>query len=184
MMRRCVVLFLAVVVFTSVSFAGENPMYQNWNQFKPGSFVTFKTTVKTAGVTTEMEITYSLKQVTPEKLTMELKTSTTTMGYTVNAPAQTIEIPAEGGPAGMSIPGVPMNIPQVNVTGTTVSEGSSEKIVIKGKSIDAQKTTVKTAQANVSIWISSEIPGGMVKALTETAAATVKMVASDYKAIK
>jgi hypothetical protein len=74
---------------------------------------------------------------------------------------------------------------------TQVDEGT-ETITIKDTEIEAQRVKVQTeddtgTEITTTVWYSDEIPGGMVKSLTEIeniVPIKAEMVVIDYKAIK
>ena len=192
----CFTLFLICsVFFASVSPASEedNSMYQDWSQFKPGSFVVYKASTETMGMTNETEMTYTLKEVTSEKVVLELETVTVSAGVKVESPAETVEIPAKGEwdeMPGDVIGDMGVDVYDVVANGTRVSE-STEKITIKETEIEVQQIKVETDEAGnkvtATVWYSDEVPGKMVKSLTEVEGAVPvksEMVVIDYKAIK
>ncbi|MGB2764541.1 MAG: hypothetical protein WBC02_11300 [Candidatus Aminicenantaceae bacterium] len=70
------VIFLGILVILSISaFSKEHFInaYEYWAQFESGSFVTVKIRSQIADVTQETWKTLMVKQVTPEKVTIELK---------------------------------------------------------------------------------------------------------------
>ena len=189
------VILICSIFLTTVSTASEedNPMYQDWSQFKPGSFVVYKTSTETAGVTTEVEMTYTLKEITSEKAVFELKTVTIAAGVKVESPAETVEIPAKGEGDEMlgDITGnMGVDVYDVVTNGTRASE-STEKIEIKGIELEVQQIKVETDEAGNKVtataWYSDEVPGRMVKSLTEVKGVVpvkTEMVVIDYKTIK
>jgi hypothetical protein len=191
----CFTLFLICgVFFASVSTASEedNPVYQDWSQFKPGSSVVYKASTETMGMTTEVEMTYTLQEVTSEKVILELKTVTDAAGVKVESPAETMEIPAKGEGDEMfgDVGDMDVDVYDVVANGTRVSE-STEKIEIKGTELEVQQIKVETDEAGskvtATVWYSDEVPGRMVKSLTEVEGVVPvksEMVVIDYKTIK
>lgn len=190
--KLCVALVLLYSLFASVVCFAEDfgTPYENWSQFKPGSFVTYKVKTETAGVSTETEMTHTLKEVTPQKIVLDTKTVTVVMGNKIESPPVTIELPKDGAmPADVS-GGVEINITDAIGSGTKVEE-KKDKIKLKGKEIEATLVKVEvedvTGKTTVTLWYSDEIPGGTIKSITEVGgvvATKVEMVATDYKAVK
>lgn len=192
----CVVVMLLYGMCAAFVFAEEadNPVYKDWSAFKPGSFVTYQAKTDTAGVTTEAEMTYTLKEVTPEKIVLEIKTVTIAAGMKVESPGELIEFPAKGESDDAMVGGVDMtgmiNVTEMKTDAQTVEE-SEEELDINGQKITTQRLKVVTEEAGskvtATLWYSDEIPGRMVKSLTEVAGpvkTTSEMAVIDYKTIK
>jgi uncharacterized Zn-binding protein involved in type VI secretion len=156
----------------------DNPAYQSWAKFKAGSFATLtSTTTQDELVSTNTKITYTLKEVTAEKVVVEVKTVTVTDEEETELPAETVEYPAK------------IAKPQ-EVPGTkTVAEGT-KAITVNGKEIATKCVKTETTQDGVTVtttvWTSESVPGGMVKSVTETGGdmpTTTELVLTDYKAV-
>ncbi|MFH0962389.1 MAG: hypothetical protein V2A58_00085 [Planctomycetota bacterium] len=158
----------------------DNPMYQNWARFKPGTFIIQQTTTKTEEMNPETRMTYTLKEVTPERVVLEMVMAVVVEGNEMKMPPQTIVHPAKidkPEPEGGEV-----------VKPVLLGQGS-EEIAVKGNKI---KTTWVKSQIKqegetsiVTIWTSEEIPGSMVKMVTETKGdepATTTMALVDFKA--
>ena len=83
-----------------------------------------------------------------------------------------------------------VDVYDVVTNGTRVSE-STEKIEIKGIELEVQQIKVETDEAGNKVtataWYSDEVPGRMVKSLTEVkdvVPVKTEMVVIDYKTIK
>lgn len=186
----CGILSLVCCVVTSVGFAQDEILtpYENWSQFKPGSFVTYKMSTETAGITTKTEITHTLKEVAADKIVLETKSVTETMGMKVDGPVVVLEIPKDGA--------MPADMTGGVDTYTIVSEGSTvEKkegtIKVKDTEIDAMMIQVEaqdiTGNTVVTLWYSPEFPGNTIQSKTEVkgpAAMTTEMMAIDFKVVK
>lgn len=194
-MLRHILLVLVVMSFAFAlpTLAAEepNPVYQEWSSFKPGSFVTYMMTTETAGVKTETELTYTLKEVTAEKIVLEVKTITNTMGMKIETPAEDVEFPATGESGGVMGEDMGPHVSEVVAEGTVIEEGVEEEVEINGKKIMAMRTKVETESAGskaiVTAWHSDEIPGQIVRSLTEVqemVAVTTEMVVIDYNIVK
>ena len=74
---------------------GDNPAYQSWAKFKPGTMVTYSVDANTAGNTSSTQITQTLKDIDADKATIEVKMSMVMAGNKTDLPAMTHEIPAK-----------------------------------------------------------------------------------------
>jgi hypothetical protein len=172
-MRVRTLLVAVATVCCAVSSAAlaNNPQYDSWAKHKPGTCVTMAGTTEAAGMKTEMEQVYTLKAVTPEKVTVEIKSAMTMMGNKNEMPAQSMDIPATApemkAPEGQKPP---------------EAKTSQEKVTVAGKEYDATCTTIQSdangMKTTAMTWASPEIPGMTLKmeAKTEGAvASTTKM---------
>ncbi len=141
----------------------DNPLYKNWAQFKPGSYAVMEMVTTAAGNKTEVTQTQTLKECTPEKAVIEVKTVMMMAGQKFEQPPTEMEIAAKV-PKGESQEG------EENPD-TEVKEGA-EEIEVAGKKIKAKWTETKTKQGDtvttVKVWTSDEIPGHQVKLMTST----------------
>ena len=188
-MNRRIILYLAVLgicgFFGTTALSGEmidNPAYQNWAQFKPGSFVTLKSVTKVGETTSEVKMTQTLKEVTPEKAAVEMVMTMTAAGQEMKMPAQTTEYPAkiekaEGEAAEKAEP-------------VKVDEGSEELTVNDKKIKTAWVKTEFTQEGTTTVstvWTSDDIPGNVIKMVSETKGpmtSTSEMTLVDFKAEK
>ena len=184
---------LAVVVLAAWGlFAGlaaaaqkiDNPVYQDWARFKPGSFVTHKAVADMGAMTSETTITNTLKQVTPEKVVVEMAMVTKVAGQDMKMPPQTMEHPAK-----IDKP-EEMEAPEGMAKPKELDRGA-EELTISGKKIKTTwiKTELKQADMTVvsTVWNNADIPGQMVKMVSEMKGpmtTKTKMVLVDYKADK
>ena len=125
---------------------------------KPGSSVTLKSNTEAAGQKTESHLTFTLKEVTPDKAVIEMKNSMVIQGNKMDMPAQTIEIPK--GSAGATPPPTP-NAPTPGVSQTT------ETVKIGDKEYKCSVTEVNTESNGMKIksktWTCPEVPNLLVK---------------------
>ncbi len=189
--RGVVIVFISCLVSTA-AFSQEQTAYENWAQFQPESFVTYKLSTETVGVQTETQMTYTLTEVTPDKVVLQLKTVTETMGMKVEKPDETIEIEKEGGtmPTAVVTEGVEVNISDAVESGTKIDE-KKETVEVNGQEIEALVITVETESAGqkttVTLWSSDEFPGQTIKSLTQVGgliAVKAEMAAIDFNAIQ
>ncbi len=189
----CLVLLSLCVAFTAWAADDVNPAYREWAAFKPGSFVTYMVKADTAGVKTETEMTYTLNEVTADNVVLEVKTVTETMGMKIEGPGESVVFPATGESDDMMGMDMDMgpNVSQVMANGTVVEEGVEEELEINGQKIMTVRSKVETEDAGsqviVTAWYSDEIPGKMVRSLTEVKGmmpVITEMVVTDFNTIK
>lgn len=147
----------------------DNPAYQSWAEFQPGSSATYTCTTKTGETTTETTVTYTLKEVTEEKVVLALDTVTVSdEGEAVKA--ETIECPAK-----------------IEKTETPKpTEEGKETIKVGDEEIATTWTKTATDAGTTTVWTSETVPGGTVKSVAETTVeevtTTVTMVLTGYNA--
>jgi hypothetical protein len=147
-----------VGMLASAAFAEQvdNPQYQSWSKFKPGTTVTMKSdsVMKVQG--NEMKnastITTKLLDISPTEATVET---------TMLANGQESKLPPQKIPAKTEKAAVPADAPKADM-----KEGT-DKVEIAGKTYNA-KTVETTSDANgmkttSKTWMSDEVPGGMLK---------------------
>ena len=160
---RTIAAAMALFLCTAGAFAA-NPAYDSWASHKPGTMVVMKGGTEASGMKTEMEQTYTLKEVTPEKVTIEMKNSMMVMGNKTDMPATTMEIPS----GGAATP-APTPAPATPAADTKTSE---ETVTIDGKDYKATCTETKMDQngmkSDSKIWTSPDMPGMTVKMETKT----------------
>ena len=176
LLAACLILGCSSAAFAELV---DNPAYQNWAKFKPGSGVTFKqsTTVSVMGPTAmESTITQKLVTVKPDSVTVEV---TTSQGVTSSSKTTTV-IPAKI-EKGLEYIGPPE--PDTKVEVKDMKEGK-DTIDVKGAKVDAATheftvtmtqipaTTpatnpaivlVDTMTLKAKVWTSPTVPGGMIK---------------------
>ena len=129
----------------------ENPQFDAWKAFKPGTWVKHHMKMDAGGQEIESETTTTLLEQTPEKIVVEVKNKMTVGGQTIETPAQKQEI-------------TPKN--EAGKMGDFKKEGEAE-VEAAGKKY--QTTIYSTEQGEGGqkvkgkVWISKDVPGGMVK---------------------
>ncbi|MFT3788549.1 MAG: hypothetical protein QM770_20650 [Tepidisphaeraceae bacterium] len=170
---------LSFVAFTAASTFAANPMYDSWAKHKPGTSVTLKSATEASGMKTDSEQVYTLKEVTPEKVVIELKSSMIVMGNKTDTPAVTMEIPSGGEAA-----------PAANATvaagGATVKT-SEETVSVAGKEYKATVTET-TMDANgmkssTKTWTSNDVPNLTLKSVVKTEGAMASSTTTELSAI-
>jgi hypothetical protein len=157
----------------------DNPAYQSWAKFKPGTVVKYSTDANAGGNASSMEITQTLKGVDADKATIEVKMSMVMAGNKTDLPATTHEIPAKikkGDPGAAQTADAPK------------TETSTEDVQAAGKTYSCKKTTI-TSDANgmttkATTWTCDDVPGTMVKMESESTGAmsmSTKMMLTDFE---
>lgn len=159
----------------------DNPTYQAWAQYKAGATVTLegKTEVvaepDTPPVTfMSMNITNTLKDVTPDHVVVEVKMSTTMMGQNTPARARDTKIPAKIAKSKLELSafsGGRKDDPKVSDVkeGTDTIEVNGKKLECKTKEMNVEmKQNNDTIKGTAKIWSNAEVPGGLVKNVMTT----------------
>ena len=111
-----IVAALALFLSAGLTHAAEkNPSaaYDSWAKLKPGSSVTTKMTTDSKGRTIEMEMTYTLSDVQPEKVILDVKQSMSVAGRNMDMPgaddgsAQVRRSDGRARPVPAAVPGSP-----------------------------------------------------------------------------
>ncbi len=134
----------------------ENPLYKNWAQFKPGSYAKLKQITEAVGTTAETVFTYTLKEVTAEKIVVEKKTVAILDGKEKERPPTLLTYPAK----------ITKEEAEKQKPRGIFAEGQ-EEIEIAGQKI---KTTWVEAEVKKDdrvsrgkLWTSENVPGRTVK---------------------
>jgi hypothetical protein len=172
-----------------------NGAYQEWSQFKPGSYVTVKQFVishsddpnvidATAGPPEgeEMRITTKLVDLTKDKAVLEETRVDVDPGSETEMPPSKITLFASGGSGEAPPPGTKP---------AKLTEGD-EEVTVNGKKIKAHwvESTIKVGheESTSKEWLSDEVPGGTIKqVLKKTDAGKLLMESTttviDYKSL-
>jgi len=190
---------LFVVLFSTTALAElvDNSAYQSWAACKPGSSVTYKTTVKMEmegmeGMTPTTTVEQKLVSITPEHAEVSFSTTMTMAGQTRSMPGATIKIPAKIEKETLAAGDVSQLTEKPKITDM---KESKEALEVKGKKVETTKYefTMEVTQqgqtivAKVKNWVSKDVPGGMVK-MEKNMDKPVKMTniteLADYNIIK
>jgi len=175
--RTALLLLVGALVCTSASAAEmiDNPAYEAWAQYEPGSFVSHKGVTQTQGMNIVASTTNTLKEVTAEKVVIEIKTSVSMGGQQMPPSTQNMDIPAK------------VEEPDETAKPKEIEKGT-EELEVKGKKIKTEWVKVEMTQQGVTMtattWSSDEVPGKLVKMVSETTTPMVsktEMTVEDYK---
>lgn len=129
----------------------DNPQFEAWKGFKPGSWVKHAMKMNAGGQEIQSETTTTLLEQSAEKIVIEVKNKMKVGGQEIETPAQKQEItPAQ----------------DKEKTGDFKKEGE-EEVEAAGKKYKTTLYTTEQSQGGQKmkgkIWISKDVPGGMVK---------------------
>ena len=176
-----VAMSLAIVSFARADDETiDNPAYQAWAKFKPGTLVKYSTETNAMGNASTMETTQTLTDITPDKAMVEVKISMVVAGNKMDMPAQ----PAQEIPAKIKKVDASANPPSA----TTAPDVSTEDVQAAGKTYSCKKTTVISEQnglkSTTTTWTCDDIPGSVVKLdseVTGSMTSSTKMILSDFE---
>jgi hypothetical protein len=159
----------------------DNPAYESWAAFAPGTFVKYSTTYDPApegeGAAVESTTTYTLKEVTEDKVEIAVSTVVTlASGESVARTPRSIEYPAQIEE--------PAETPKPVETGeATLDVGDREIDTTWTRTVTTEGTTTVTT----TVWTSDAVPGGTVKSVVERkdkdTTTTETMTVIDYKVV-
>ena len=138
----------------------ENPVYQDWAKYKPGTSITHTQATAVAGMDMQMEMTQTLKEITPEKAVVEMSMKSSMIPG--NPQAHAMDIPAKVEASQVQTPG---KMPE-GMKGEAKSLGK-EKVKVGEKEYDCEVTAFKGESEGMKSegksWTSDQVPGSMVK---------------------
>jgi hypothetical protein len=171
LLRRVLPLVVVVAVAPLVSAEGQvaNPYYRFWSKSKPGATVVFKETTKLSGAAAASEpegtdvkmVTYKLTELNGERAVVEARvTQREDFGYVEAAPTRHIY------PAKMSKAVLEDLLEETGAKGVA----ATLKVGDKELKVMALSGTIKKRgeEVDFKIWLSDEVPGGIVKRLRTT----------------
>ncbi len=162
-MRTVMGILVSVLLLASGAVAElvANPAYENWSKFKPGTSISYRqNTNMGAGMSMQMDITQSLKEVTEEKAVVEVAISNSMLPG--GSQTHTQEVPAkvekENAVSFTQLP--------PGMEGEAKSLGK-EKVKVGETEYECEVTQIKGVMQGISAegksWTSDQVPGGLVK---------------------
>lgn len=158
----------------------DNPLYQHWAKFKPGSYATLRTVSEAFGRKNETVVTVTLKQVSAESVLVMKRTLVSSGDRSVPRKPVLEEHLAKITPAELKKQG-----PQGKL-----AEGD-EEIEIAGKKFKTHWVRTKTELDPITVetqrWLCEDVPGRVVKVVSKAKGPIQAESAGevvDYKAIK
>ncbi len=147
----------------------DNPQYQGWKKFAEGSSATLTSTINAGGQKVESESVRKLVSKADDAVTIEVTANVTFAGQAHTSPAHQQKIPA-----------------QIDKKDAQVST-SSEKVEAAGKTFDCKvynvtQTTPDGKTVNAKVWITDDVPGGVVKMEAKSDRGDVTSILKSYEA--
>jgi len=162
-MKTLLVMSTVLAVGAMVCCAEEmvdNAAYKMWTTFKPGAMVKTEMSTTAGDMKSQVEQTQTLKEITAEKVVIEIKTAMVMAGTKTEMPAQNMEIPAKVEKAKAA--------PKPDAE---VKEGE-EEIEVAGKKMKCKWAETKMKQGEMiitsKVWTTPAIPGSMAKMESKT----------------
>lgn len=155
----------------------DNPAYKGWAKCKPGSTVTMKSDIAAQGMTMSQETVSTLKEVTPDKATVDNAISMD-MGGTKQTMNRSQEVPAKVEKGQQNLGG--------DMKGETKDAGN-ETVEVAGKKYDCKVMEFSGTgrggmTATGKIWYTDQIPGGVAKMEMNAMGGVVKMAVTAFEA--
>lgn len=150
-----------------LAVAGEmidNPLYEHWSKFKPGTYVVTVSKQTMAEQNTETEVKTELKSVSKEKVVVEMTSVTKTQDQEFKMPPQTFEHLAK-----YEKPDLPES--EEEETEKPETKEGEEKIEVAGKKLDTKwyefVSEDEGTKTHSKSWTSEDMPGQVVKSVTK-----------------
>ncbi len=185
MFKSFAVALAAVTVCTSIFAADlvDNPRYQAWAKYKVGTNVKMDMASAAGGQNVKSVMTTTLKELTPEKAVIEMKTSMTMPGMAAPVDnVMAITEPAKIEPSKIK-PTDPEKMPNCKVLGK-----GTENLVIGGKTYKCNWFEVEAEQQGMKFtskyWMCDELPDRMVKNDTKMAMGNTTLVLTEFNIVK
>jgi len=163
-MRKILILTAALTLILSIAAARaddtmvDNPAYQSWVKYKPGTLVKYSIESNSMGNVSTIVMMEVLKDVTPDNATVDLSMTMVVSGNKMDLPPTKREIPAKikkADPAATQTADVPK------------IETARENIEAAGKTYSCTRTTTSSDASGLItesvVWTCDDVPGTMVK---------------------
>ena len=125
----------------------DDPGYVYWSKFSPGSVSTTTSVTELATQKISMQMTTTLLAVTPEKVTVEVKTETESGGKKLPARVNKREMAPK----------------RTKPQGEVIVNGGTETLTVGGKSYKCQLSEETRETLHIKLWMCDKVPGGLVK---------------------
>src|ERR1041384_5793131 len=160
-MRILTALALSAVVVAQ----SKHPTYDRCANFKVGSWVKMKIEAESGGVKGVEDRTVTLTELTKEKAILEWKRIRILAERKYPEETSRIEIRSDNWP-----------------NPTTVQKEGEEEIEIAGKKLKCRWIKGTSNEGNVKFWVSTEVPGGIVKVeQTTSEGVTTKSIVTGWE---
>jgi hypothetical protein len=141
----------------------DNPAYQSWAKYKAGTWVEYQTDSEAMGSKNSIITTQTLKSITADKATIEIKSSMMVSGNKMDMPPQIQEITAK-----IKRPPAP---PAASGDAPKTDQGT-EDIKADDKTYSCKWTETTTEQngmkTTAKTWTCDDVPGSVVKIESNT----------------
>jgi hypothetical protein len=168
---------MVLVVGALLSVAGlvraeevANPTFENWKKFAEGSNSTLSMTIEAVGQKMTSEAVSKLVKKEDDGVTIEVSSSMEIAGQKQTMPPQTQKV-----------------APKVEKADAPTQVGeSTEKVEAAGKTFDCKVYEVSKKQPNgqtvkAKMWVSDDVPGGVVKMEAKSEQANVSGVLKSFE---
>ena len=126
----------------------DNPQFAHWTKFNIGSSATLSTEIKTSGQTISTVSTNKLLEKDGEKVIVEISGTMNIAGQKNELPPQKQTIPAQ-------------------IAKRSIKQAATEAVEAAGKTFDCKIYEMLNdpgqPDAKAKVWLSDEVPGGVVK---------------------
>jgi hypothetical protein len=148
-----VMVILGLAATVAQADTAKNQVIKHWEKFKPGSSATLAATITAGNFSVQMEKKDALIEVTSDKVTIETTVSTNMGGQQRSNPPtrQTVGITSNQGDW------TEVGHEKIEAAGKTF-----DCTVVEGKSMAPSRGGPPT-EGNAKMWISDEVPGGIVQ---------------------
>lgn len=161
----------------------ENPEYASWAKHKKGTAVTLKSTTVAGAINSESVITTTLADIGADSLTVEMAVTSKVNGMEFKNPpikreiAKSVALPA----------GVKKEDFGKVAAGAKAEEGT-ETVKVGGAEYKAKwyksKTKAGDGEVESKVWMSDDVPGGLLKTVATTTGATPATVTLEVVEVK
>lgn len=127
----------------------DNPQFAHWSKFEIGSSATLSTEILTGGQKVSTVSTNKLLEKNGEKVIVEISGTMNIAGQNNELPPQKQDIPAQ-------------------IAKRTITQSATEKVDAAGKTFECKVYEMSNDEsgqpgAKAKVWLSDEVPGGVVK---------------------
>jgi len=184
MFKGTVAAIAAAAVCTSVFAADlvDNPRYREWAKYKPGTLVKMDVATAAGGQNMKSAMTTTLKEVTPEKVVLEMKTGMVIPGM---APQENVMSMVE--PAKIEKAKIKHTNPELMPNCKILNKGT-EDVKIGDRTYKCKWYEMEMEQQGMKFaskcWTCDEIPDKLVKNEIKMAMGNTSMVLAEFKAVK
>ena len=184
MLKGCAAAIAGLSVCTTIFAADlvDNPRYQEWSKYKPGTLVKMDITTVAGGQNIKSAMTTTLKEVTPEKVVLEMKTSMTIPGMPPQDNATNVVEPAKIEKAKIK-PVNPEQMPNCKVTNK-----GTEDLKIGDKTYKCNWYEMEMEQKGMKMkgkcWTCDDVLDKLVKNDIKMEMGNTTMVLVEFKAVK